>query len=180
MTERYKIILNYGTLAGIAYAVIFVVFYLLGVNPLGNVGLINTAIIIFAIVQATKKTRENYFEGYITYGQALMVGIMTGFVYASFCGIINYLYLNFLFTDVFETHKDLLLQEMLPGLETLERFLGADATEKVLEELENMDASRFAVSDFQSKFLSTIFFSLITSAFLKKSKSIFEETFNED
>lgn len=180
MKERLKIILNFGTIAGIAYAVIFAVFYFLGMNPLGNIGLVNTAIIIFAIIQATKKTRENYFEGYITYGQALMVGVLTGFVYASFCGIINYMFLNFLFPDVFATHKDLLLQEMLPGLETMENLLGAEATEKVLEELENMDASSFAFSDFQSKFLSTAIISLITAAFLKKSQPFFDQPSDED
>jgi len=133
MLDRYKIILNFGSLAGIAYTLLFVVYYFLGINPLGNAGLLSSLFIALVIYLSIKKTREEVFEGYISYGQALSTGVLTAFIYASFCGIINYIFLNYFFVDVFVAHKEFLFQEMAKTLDLLERFMGHTATDKSLE-----------------------------------------------
>jgi hypothetical protein len=179
MLDRYKITLNFGSLAGIAYTVLFVVYYFLGINPLGNAGLLSTIFIAIVIYLAIKKTREEVYGGYITYGQALSTGVLTGFIYASFCGIINYIFLNYFFTDVFINHKEFLFQEMVPQLENMEKLLGEAATDKFLEELEKMSETNFAFSDFQGKFLGGLIVSLITAFFMKRNKPFFDVPQNE-
>jgi len=159
-----------GLILGIALVVYSLILYILGViKPPFWVGLINYAVIIGGIIYGTKKYRDDDLGGEISYSKALGFGILV----CVFASIISGIYMILLTTVIDPEY----MTKMLSAFE--EEYVKMGMTE------EQIDASMKMMTKMQSPifmavssvigfaFMGTIF-SLITSAFLKKEKSIFE------
>lgn len=166
----YKSAMTSGLIVGIALVVFSLIIYIMGVvKPPFWVSLIQYAIIIGGIIYGTKKFRDEELGGEISYSKALGFGVLICFVAAVISGIYTILLMTVIDTEF--------VSKMMSIME--EEFISKGMPE------EQVDAAMKMVSKMQSPiimaitaiisltFMGTIF-SLVTSAFLKKEKSIFE------
>lgn len=139
-------------------------------NPNFFLGILNYLILIAGIVIGTRNFRDQSLEGYISYGKALGYGVVlcvfTGIVF----GIFNYLLYEVIDPDLMEKSMKVIQEEML------NRGLPADQVETMSEMQRNFRTPFMMMigSVFTYAFLGLIF-SLVTSAFLKKDKPMFNE-----
>ena len=159
-----------GLFLGIALVVFSLIIYMMGVvKPPFWVSLVQYLIIIGGIVYGTKKFRDEDLGGEISYSKALGFGILI----CIFASVISGIYTVLLMTVI----DPEFVNKMMAVLE--EEYVKAGLSE------EQIDAAMKMVSKMQSPiimavtnvigfaFMGTIF-SLITSAFIKKEKPIFE------
>lgn len=163
--------MNYGLIMGVGLVILSLLVYLVGVvRPPFWVSLINYAIMIGVIVYGTKKYRDEVLGGGITYGQALGFGVMISL----FASIIFafYMLLNTKVIDPGFVDKMLELTEE----ELLNKGMPDEQIEAALSMSKKFMSPMFMTIStlFGTVFIGTLF-SLITSIFLKKEKSPFEE-----
>lgn len=159
-----------GLILGIALVVFSLVIYIMGIiKPPFWVSLLNYVIIIGGIVWGTKKYRDEDLGGEIAYSKALGFGILI----CVFASIISGIYTILLMTVIDPEY----INKLMTVLE--EEYVKAGLTE------DQIDAAMSMVKKMQSPIfmaLSSVIgfafmgaiFSLVTSAFLKKEKAIFE------
>ena len=171
--NQLSVSMTYGLMLGLALVVYTLILYVTDLLITKNfaIGLVNYVIIIAGIILGTKKLREVQ-NGTISYGQALGTGVMVSLFSSLLVGIFSYLLYSVIDPD--------LINQTLALME--ERFvsqgkLSEDQIEMILERAsEGMTPMRMVIgSVFTFTFLGFIF-SLITSAFLKKEASIFDES----
>jgi hypothetical protein len=168
--NMYKSAMTSGLILGIALVVFSLIIYIMGViKPPFWVQLIQYVIIIGGIIYGTKKYRDEDLGGEITYSKALGFGILI----CVFAAIISGIYTVLLMTVI----DPEFVNKMMSLIE--EEYVKMGMSE------EQIDAAMKMVSKMQSPlimavtsvvgfaFMGTIF-SLITAAFLKKEKPIFE------
>ncbi|MDQ3190976.1 MAG: DUF4199 domain-containing protein [Bacteroidota bacterium] len=177
--ENIKIPLNYGSIAGVVSFAIFLLAYFAGYDPLGAASWLGAWVPIVFIVIGIKKQRDQIFNGYISYGQALGMGLMITFVYASLFGLLVYIFGVLIDPGIVELRKQESLEAMQKGYEQLPQFFSEEYYDTVIEELEQMSVSSIAFSEFTGKLFGGLLISLIAAAFLKHSKSPFEEDNDE-
>jgi len=166
----YKSAMTSGLILGIALVVFSLIIYIMGiVKPPFWVGIIQYLIIIGGIVYGTKKFRDEDLGGEISYSKALGFGILICVFAAVVSGIYTVLLMTVIDPDF--------INKMMSAIE--EEYVKMGMSEDQIE------ASMKIVSKMQSPvimaitqvigfaFMGTIF-SLVTSAFLKKDKPIFE------
>jgi len=166
----YKSAMTSGLILGIALVVFSLIIYIMGVvKPPFWVGIIQYLIIIGGIVYGTIKFRDDDLGGEISYSKALGFGILI----CVFASVISGIYTVILMTVI---DPDF-INKMMSAIE--EEYVKMGMSEDQIE------ASMKIVGKMQSPvimaisqvigfaFMGTIF-SLVTSAFLKKDKPIFD------
>lgn len=166
----YKSAMTSGLIVGIALVVFNLLIYIMGVvKPPFWVSLIQYVIIIGGIIYGTKKFRDEDLGGEISYSKALGFGVLI----CVFASIILGIYMILLMTVI----DPEFINKMMSVIE--EEYVKMGMSE------EQIDAAMKIVGKMQSPIfmaISTVFtfaimgtiFSLVTAAFLKKEKSIFE------
>lgn len=170
MSDYYKHTSNAGVIGGLAYFVLFCLLYFMGFNPLGNASWIGFIVFPTMLVYSIKNYRDKYLDGAISFGKAFQTGLTTSFFYASFVGILVYLFGLTIGTDLVQLQID----EAMKGMEYASKYIGEDMTDTIIEELKKMNIGRLAWGDFQNKFIGGLILSLIIAAFLKKEKPLFD------
>lgn len=163
--------MNYGLIMGIGLVAMSLLVYLVGiVKPPFWVNLINYAIIIGVIVYGTKKYRDEILEGAITYGQALGFGVMISL----FASIIVAFYMLLYTTVIDPGFIDKIME--ITEEELVSKGMSDDQIEAALSMSKKFMSPMFmTISTFFGNLFTGTIFSLITSIFLKKEKSLFEE-----
>ncbi|MDD5571030.1 MAG: DUF4199 domain-containing protein [Bacteroidales bacterium] len=173
-----KSTMTYGAIMGLALVVASLIMYL--TNQINNTTLSNTLtflIIVAGIVIASKIYRDNYLKGYITYGQSLGCGVLTGL----FASIILAFYTFILYKFIDPTLMDQIMNI---------------AREKILESRpdisdEQLEAALSMSRKFTSPpmmFIMTIIgttmwafvISLLVSIFIKKKDDSFDSNFQQN
>lgn len=167
-----KSAMNSGLILGIVLVVYSLIIYIIGIiKPPFWVGLINYALIIGGIIYGTKKFRDEDLGGEISYSKALGFGVLI----CVFASIISGIYTVLLMTVIDPEY----IAKMMSAIE--EEYMKSGLSEQQIEAAMKMVAKMQSpiimtiTTVFGFAFMGTIF-SLITSAFLKKEKSIFENT----
>jgi len=166
----FKSAMTYGMFVGIALIVLSLLTYIMGViKPPFWVSLLQYVVIIAGIIYGTKKFRDEDLGGEISYSKALGFGILI----CVFASIIIGIYM-IIFMKIIDPE---FMNKMMAVIE--EEYVKAGLSE------EQIDAAMGMVSKMQSpiimaigtvftfSFMGTIF-SLVTAAFLKKEKPIFD------
>jgi hypothetical protein len=173
--DIFRTPLNYGSIAGLISFGIFLLIYVMGKNPLGNMSLLGIWVPVVFIYLGIKKHRDTFFKGYISFGQAFGQGALTSFIYASLFAILVYIF--GIFVD--DTIVDLFITEAIQAMDQVSGMLSEEMYnemyDKFIEELEGITLSAISLSEFRSKLIWGIIISLVVAAFLKKKKSVFEE-----
>ncbi len=170
--------MTYGAILGAVSIIFAVILYIVGYMPVNFkrillVSLIGIIIMVYFVVAGTKSYRDKLLGGYITYGQALVTGLLIivfGTILSSFYSLIFNLFIDPEYTNrLMEASKEWTYNWM--------NNMGApDAQiEETMERIEKQQAESTPLrSFFQSLYSSVIFgtiLSLITSAFLKKNQN---------
>jgi len=170
--------MTYGAILGVVSIIISLLLYISGFMPFNIkrlllIGLISIIIMIVFIVRGTKSYRDKVLEGSISYGQALMVGLLI-VVFATILSSFYNLIFN-LFID--PEYNNRLLEATKNWTYDFMNNMGVpDAQiEEQIERIEKQQANATPMkSFFQSIYFSVIFgfiLSLITSAFIKKARN---------
>lgn len=161
---------NYGLILGLAIVIYTLILHFLGADQNQFAAWVNMAFMIVAIQVGTKHFRDKIQGGYISYGRA----VGSGMLIVLFAGVIHAFFIYVLYTYISPEG----LQEIL--IQTEENMMQQGSSDeeiematKLLEAVTTPLLLAFATI-FSSGFWGLVI-SLITSAFLKKEKSIFED-----
>ena len=171
----YKSTMTTGLILGVMLVVFSLIIFLVGVNiikPPLWASLIQYLIFIVGIVYGTKKFRDEDLGGEISYSRAFGFGVLSCVFAAIIYGIYMILHMNFIDTDY--------LTKLMSAME--EEYIKAGFSEEQTDAAMSMAGKMMKSPIMMSlimvisfAFMGTIF-SLVTSAFLKKEKPIFENT----
>lgn len=167
-----KSAMNSGLILGIALVVYSLIIYIVGmIKPPFWVGIINYLLIVGGIIYGTKKFRDEDLGGEISYSKALGFGVLI----CVFASIISGIYTILLTTVIDPEYMTKLMSAMEE--EYVKSGLSEDQIEATMKIVGKMQSPIFMAitTVIGFAFMGTIF-SLATSAFLKKEKSIFENT----
>lgn len=166
----YKSAMTSGLILGIALVVFSIIIYITGVvKPPFWVSIVQYLIIIGGIVYGTKKFRDEDLGGEITYSKALGFGVLICVFAAIISGIYTVLLVTVIDPEFMNKLMAIMEEEYIKMGMSEEQI---DATMKVFTKMQS--PLFMAISTvIGMAFMGTIF-SLVTSAFLKKEKSIFE------
>ncbi len=167
----YKSAMTSGLILGIAIVVYFLLIYaIMGViKPPFWIAILQYVIIVGGIIYGTKKFRDEDLGGEISYSKALGFGVLV----CVFASIIYGIYMILLMTVIDPEY----MSKFMSIIE--EEYVKAGLSEEQIDSMMKMVGKMqspliMALSTiFSFAFMGTIF-SLVTSAFLKKEKSIFE------
>lgn len=171
---QYKIPFSYGFFAAVAAFCAFLLVYLLDFNPLGNVSWFWSWIILTAIVLGMRHFRDKANGGYVTYGKALLAGVIITLIYSGLYDALVYAFGKFVDPSLINQF----ILEAEEGMERASDFLSAEQYDMIMEEIDKISIGNWAWSDFQTKAISGLVISLIAAAFIKKSPPLFEQTLN--
>ena len=166
--------LRYGIYTGIAYVVVSLLFYSLGLSTKPWVGYSSYVVVIVGIVMGTLAYRDKHSNGFISYGRALASGVLISLFTGVIMGIYAYVFFGFFDPEMMGKMLDIAAENMAKKGMTDEQI---DAGLKF--------TSRFmtppiiaATSVLSLAFWGTIF-SLITSIFIKREDNSFDAAFPE-
>ena len=155
---------------GLALGVLFSVNFLLSVPQNTITGLLTyavMAVIVAATYRLAARFRDQECGGYIGYGKAFAFILASFFYAALISSLVKFIYFQFINPDYL---GNLYNQSML----TLEK-MGLSAADGVEESVEALlQPASFALQYIWVNLLAGCFVGLITAAFIKKEKSIFE------
>lgn len=159
-----------GLFLGIALVVFSLIIYVMGViKPPFYVSILQYLIIIGGIIYGTKKYRDDDLGGEISYSKALGFGVLI----CVFAAVISGIYTILLMTVIDPEYMSKLMSVIEE--EYAKSGLSEEQIEAAMKMVGKMQSPVFmAISTIIGfAFMGTIF-SLVTSAFLKKEKPIFE------
>jgi hypothetical protein len=165
----YKSAMTSGLILGIAIVVFSLIIYILGIIKLPFwVSLIQYVLIIGGIIYGTKKFRDDDLGGEISYSKALGFGVLI----CVFASVVYGIYMILLMTVIDPEYMTKLMSVIEE--EYIKMGMSEDQIDTAMKMVGKMQSPIFmAISGvFGFAFMGTIF-SLVTSAFLKKEKSIF-------
>jgi len=167
-----KSTMTYGLVTGLVLIVYTLLLY--STNNLIDqnffLGIINYLILIGGIVIGTRSYRDQFLEGYISYSKALGYGVVISVFTGIIVGIFTYLLYAVIDPGLLEQSMKIFEEEML------NQGMSPDQVE-TFTEMQRKIRSPFMmlISSVLSYALLGFIFSLITSAFLKKDKPIFDQ-----
>ncbi|MCB9316717.1 MAG: DUF4199 family protein [Lewinellaceae bacterium] len=163
--------LRYGGFCGLTLVVFSLISYLLGISPMSFSAIaINFIIalgvtIAFAAI-AIKFQRDQLDGGFISYGRALVVGIVTVGIGVIISSVWNYILVNFIDPGYVDTLKE-------EFMETWGENMPADAIEKTMENFDKMgDISTIATNGVIGGLILGLIAGLIAAAFMKRDRPL--------
>lgn len=168
----YKSAMTSGLILGIALVVFSLIIYIMGViKPPFWVSIIQYLIIIGGIIYGTKKFRDEDLGGEISYSKALGFGVLICVFAAIISGIYTVLLMTVIDPEFMNKMMSVVEEEYVKMGMSEEQI---DAAMKMFTKMQSpLFMAISTVIGFA--FMGTIF-SLVTSAFLKKEKSIFTDS----
>lgn len=173
MTDRLRIILNYGSIAGTAAFALFLAYYFMGFNPFGNISWLSAWIPIVAIYLAVKKFRDQHNEGLLSYGIGFSTSIFIALIYSTLFAMLAYLY-GIIIDGGFVT---LYKNEAIESIELMQNILKMDEAlaSEMAQEIDKASVGTIIFGDLQSKFLGSLIIALVVAAVLRKNPPMFSE-----
>lgn len=172
---KYKTILNAGSIAGLFSYFMFLAFYYgLSINPIGPIKFLSLAGVLALLYWALKQYRDTELEGFALFTQLIPVAFMFSFIYASLNGMLIYLHGALIDAGYVQVIVVDSLQSIGEYKDTMVGLIGKDEYKKMIEQYESMDAATVALSDAQSKSMTTLLAGVIMAAVLRKKPPIFD------
>lgn len=170
----FQHILNWGLIIGLAFIVLSVLLYILALQQNKVMGLVNLLLFAGLIYLAQKKYRDSIPGLTLSYGKALLVGLLSSVVASVLLVVYNYIFFKYIDPSM------LVVMQEQAQLKVMDQNLSAEIEEKVLD-----SQARFMTAGWISVFstLGVIFqgllVSLITSIFSKGVTPLDEEEMEE-
>lgn len=168
--NNLKYALNYGLIGGLCLFGMFLLIYLLGMNPLGNAGWLAIWVPFVFIYLSMKNTRDKLLNGEMSYGKAFIVGMATVVAYAIAGNMLNFLFISTISPQIFTEFID----QTILDLEKVEGILGPDMYDKAIESLDKSTALSNTFSTIMNQTIGGLIICLIFAIFMKKNEAMFE------
>ena len=167
-----KSTMTYGLITGLVLVVYTLLLYATDNLIKQNffLGILNYIILIAGIVMGTRSYRDQFLGGYISYSKALGYGVVISVFTGVIIGIFMYLLYGLIDPGLLEQSMKVIEEQML------NQGMSPNQVETI-SEMQRDFRSPFMmlISSVFSYALLGLIFSLITSAFLKKDKPIFDQ-----
>lgn len=163
----WNTVLRYGSYAAGIFVAFSLLTYLVNFNLMSfsGIAILYGSILIIGFVfasMAIRHQRDKLDDGYISYGKALLIGLLTVFIGMFVSGLWNYVLINFIDPNYVNTLKEQFLETWGGNMppEALEQALeGFDKSSNLLENLKSSTIGGLVVG---------LIVGLITAAFMKK------------
>ncbi len=167
----YKNSMNYGAIVGILLCIVFFVFGMLKLKGQTIPNLLSYATLITGIVIGTKHLRDNLEGGFISYGRALWSGTLITFFCAIITCFFTFIYMRFIDPAAVEQ----ILQQAEQNM--IDQGTPDDQIKMGMKYVRMFTTpTMMAVMGLLMYTFMGFIFSLITSAFLKKEATPFDNT----
>lgn len=190
--KLYKIPINYGTIAGLLYFILFIAIYYAGGNPLGKYSYFGAWIPIVFIYLGIKNHRDKELGGFINFVKALGAGMFITFAFASLFNMLVYSFGTFVAPNLVDRQMSEFveqLDEMQKSIDQMKamgnesfvqslQLLYDKAADELEKHPESFTLGSFTWNDFQTKLAGGFFVSLIMALILKRKEPLFSEQLN--
>ena len=162
--------MNFGAICGLTLIVVFFLLQTLGFAGSGVENAITYFTTILFIFLGTRKFRDEYSGGIISYGKAVWSGVLISFYSAVLLGFFMYIFLQYIDTSTIEKILEQAEQNMLESGNSEEQI------EMSMEYVKKFSTP--GIISIMAILLNTflgLVFSLIIAAFLKKEPEGFDQ-----
>ena len=168
----YELDLNYGAYLGLALIVISFIVYILGLEEQKSIipSLLNNFLMIGAVIYSVTIYRDNFNNGFISYGQSLKLGTSVVFFASVILAFYTFIFVTFINPEYLENILKVAEQEILnsdPEISDENLDMALSMTQKMLQ-----PQWMITLSVLGGTFMG-FFYSLIISFFVKKEDSNF-------
>jgi uncharacterized membrane-anchored protein len=161
--SMFTITLGYGVIISLALIVFSLILYLAGLDTNPWLMYLSYVLLIAGIVLVQLNFRNKYMGGYIEYGKAFTVGLMTSVFIAVLVGI--YTFVFFKYIDPGKMEESMILAEQ----KMMDRGMNDQEVDQAMAMMQKMQTvgmyTFFAVI---GNLIAGVIISLITSIFVKK------------
>lgn len=170
-TPIWDTVLRFGAYCAGAYVVMSLLMYLVNFNMMSIGGMVAFYVSTFAVgfvfaIMAMRHQRDRLDGGYISYGKALLIGLLTVLIGTFVSSLWNYVLINFIDPDYVANLKE-------QFVETWSERMPPEALEKALE---GFDKAGDIGSNLKNGLLGGAIYGLIvgliSAAFMKKQPEI--------
>lgn len=166
--------MNFGALNGVAIMIVSLLIYLLGIPQNFLTSLIIYIVNILFIVYGTRFLRDKHQNGQISYGKALGSGVLISLFMSILVAFFIFMFFKFIATDelnkIFEQAEERMYNQ---GMSEDQIEMAMQMTKKFTTPMYMAIGTIFSYTFFG------LIFSLITSAFLKKSGESYQQIMSE-
>jgi hypothetical protein len=160
--------LGYGVIIALAIIVFSLILYLLDFSQGSGLEYLTYLILLAGIFLTQINYRNKYLGGYIAYGQAFKLGMLTSLFLAIIMGVYTFVFFNFIDPGAMEEGMVMAEQRMMDqGMSDMEIEQGMAIARKF------QSAGMFTFFAVAGNFIIGIIISLITAAFVKKEDAGF-------
>jgi hypothetical protein len=166
----FMVCLGYGVIIALAIIVLMLILFLLNLDQNKALSSLTYLVLIAGIILAQFNYRNKYLNGYIEYGQAFMVGMLTSLVLGIIIGVYSYIFFKYIDPGAMEEIMLQTEQGMLDrGMTDMEIEQGMMVAEKF------QSVGMFTFFAILGNFIGGIVISLITAIFVKKENTNFDQ-----
>jgi len=159
----FMVCLGYGVIIALAIIVLSLILFLIDLDQNKPLQFLSYAILLAGIILAQLNYRNKYQLGYIEYGKAFMVGMLTSLFLALIMGIYTYIFFKYINPGAMEEIMVLQEQKMMDmGMSDMEIEQGLAVAEKF------QSVGMYTFFAVLGNFLIGTVISLITAIFIKK------------
>ena len=170
MDRYFKGAVWFGVIGGAFCGLAFVVFYLVGAEPVSFTEIFGYIIIPVFVFLGIKNFKDNMNGRELYFGQGMTVGFFVYSILALISAMAIFIILH-IDTAVFEEYKAAALFLMDEKKEVIVEQLGSESYEATLESMLGMTIFDVVLNDFLRKLIPGLFFTIILSIVLKNSKT---------
>ena len=161
---------NYGLILGLAIVIYTLILHFLGADQNQVAAWANMVFMVVAIQVGTKNLRDKIQGGYISYGRS----VGSGMLIVLFAGVIQSFFIYLFYTYISPESIQIVFTAMEESM--MQQGSSDDEIEMTVKLLKSVTTPfSMAFATIISSAFWGLVISLITSAFLKKEKSIFED-----
>ena len=161
--STFTITLGYGVIVALALVVFSLILYLLGLDKNPGIAYLSYLILLAGIILAQLNFRKKYLGGYIEYGKAFTVGLLTTLWVSIIVALYTFIFFKYIDPGAMEEGMAIAEKKMM------DKGMSDQEIEQGLAFMQKMQNVGFYTTvALIGNFVVGIVFSLITSIFIKK------------
>lgn len=168
--DRYlKAALWFGIIGGAFCGLAFVIFYILGAEPISFTEIFGYIIIPIFVFLGIKNFKDNMNNKELSFGQGMTVGFFVYALLAFISAIVIFIMLH-VDVSVFDEYKAATISLLKERKEEIMQQLGTESYDTTVKSMSGMTIFDVVLNDFLRKLIPGLFFTIILSIILKNSK----------
>jgi len=162
--------LHYGGIQGVATFALFILLYMIGINPLGNASWLGAWIPVLIISKSTRSYRDNELEGFISYGEGFRMGFLTAAAGGLLSALLVFIFCTLVDGTLIDEFKNQTLMQLEQVENQMKGLIGDTFYDNAVDTYNKINLQTVVSGEFFNKLLGGLIISLITAAIYKKDK----------